>query len=75
MRAVPQGSGAAKKLSGTWSRGTGFPAICVGDPARTEMQLKRSGTNVAKWGFHVLSHQRFQRLKQGSGGTLTTSTR
>jgi len=31
-------------------------AICDGTPARSRAQLKRYGTNVAKWGFHVLSH-------------------
>ena len=57
--AVPQGSGAAKRLW-RFGRGRGLPAICVGYPARTEMQPKRSGTNVARWGFHVLSHQQFE---------------
>ena len=27
-----------------------------GYPGRTETQLKRYGTNIAKWGIHVLSH-------------------
>jgi hypothetical protein len=31
-------------------------AICDGYAARTGIQLKRYGTNIAKWGFHVLSH-------------------
>jgi hypothetical protein len=30
--------------------------ICEGYPARRGVQLKRYGTNIAKWGFHVLSH-------------------
>ena len=55
--------------------GFGLPAICVGYPARTEMQLKRFGTNIAKWGFHVLSHQEFQGLKPATAARATTSAR
>jgi hypothetical protein len=53
--AVPQAVGAAKKLWG-FDRGAGLPAIRVGYPARRETQLKRFGTDIAKWGFHVSSH-------------------
>jgi hypothetical protein len=65
---VPQASGATKRLWG-FDRGIGR-GICVGYLARTEMQLKRFGTNVAKEGFHVLSHEEFQRVKQGRGSAL-----
>jgi hypothetical protein len=69
---VPQAAGAANGY-GDLVTGPGLLAIY---PARTEMQLRRSGTNIAKWGFHVLSHQRFQddarffRGSNGSGGTF-----
>src|SRR5262245_28135789 len=33
-----------------------------GYPGRAGIQLKRYGTNIAKWGIHVLSHPRFQRV-------------
>jgi hypothetical protein len=66
---VPQEGGAAKRLWG-FGHETGLLAIY---PARTEMQLKRSGTNIAKWGFHVLSHQPFQRLKPAAATHTTTS--
>jgi len=62
---VPQAAGAAKRV---WGFGHGTELLAI-YPARTEMQLRRSGTNVAKWGFHVLSHQEFQGLKTGNGGT------
>ena len=68
--AVPQAAGCRKRL---W--GFGLRAICVGYPARTEMQLKRFGTNIAKWGFHVLSHQEFQGLKPATAARATTSAR
>ena len=63
-----------KRLWG-FGRQTGLPAIRVGYPARTEMQLKRFGTNIAKWGFHVLSHQEFQGLKPATAARATTSAR
>jgi hypothetical protein len=69
--AVPQESGAAKRLWG-FGHEAGPAAICVRYPAQTGMQLKRSGTNVAKWGFHVLSHLRFQRLKWSTAAGATT---
>ena len=72
--AVPQGSGAAKRLWG-FGRGTGLAAIWIGYPGRIGMQLKRSGTNVAKWGFHVLSHQAFQGLSRTAAAHSTTSAR
>src|SRR5216684_1591478 len=44
----------------------------VGDrySGRAGIQPIRSGTNVAKWGFHILSHPRFQRLRLGKKATL-----
>ena len=65
------GSRCRKRLWG-FGHGTGLLAIY---PARTEMQLRRSGTNVAKWGFHVLSHQEFQGLKPATAARATTSAR
>jgi hypothetical protein len=67
-RAVPP----ARRLWGFGSE-AGLPAICVGHPAPTGVQLKRSGTNVAKWGFHVLSHQGFQQLSRPAAAHSTTS--
>ena len=66
------GSGSAKRLWG-FGRGTGLPEIWGGCLARTGMQLKRSGTHVAKWRFHVLSHQAFQRLRV-SARNMTRAT-
>src|SRR3974390_994021 len=65
------GSRCRKRLWG-FGHGTGLLAIY---PARTEMQLRRSGTNVAKGGFHVLSHQEFQELKPAPAARATTSAR
>jgi hypothetical protein len=64
-RAVPQ-----KKLWGFGGAGVEVSATCVGYPAQTEMQLKRFGTNIAIWGFHVLSHQGFQQLKRRKAARL-----
>jgi hypothetical protein len=69
---VPQASGATKRL---WGFDRAIGGICVGYLARTEMQLKRFGTNVAKEGFHVLSQQEFQRVKQAVAAHSTTFAR
>jgi len=74
-RAVPQGSGAAKRLWGFGEIGVEDSAIFVGYLARIKMQLKRYGMNFAKWRFHVLSHQRFQWLKHIKSAHFTTFER
>jgi hypothetical protein len=40
-------SAGSSPLSPATESGLALPAICVGYPPRTEMQLKRSGTNIA----------------------------
>ena len=40
--------------------------------SRSQMrtQLRRDGTNIAKWGFHVLRQLRLQGVRRGKNSTL-----
>ena len=67
-KALPREGGAAKRL---WGFGPepAFRAICVGCPPRLETQLRRYGMDIAKWGFEVSGHMRFQRVRRGKNIT------
>jgi hypothetical protein len=42
--------------------------VCDVYPAQSRAQLKRYGTNIAKWGFNVSALHDFNDLRQGKNG-------
>ena len=57
---IAAGGSAAAVPQALWRFGHGRELeagrFAKGYPGRTRIQLKRYGTNIAKWGIHVLSH-------------------
>jgi len=57
---IAAGGSAAAVPQALWGFGHGRELeagrFAEGYPGRTGIQLKRYGTNIAKWGIHVLSH-------------------
>jgi hypothetical protein len=56
-----------RQCCGLWGFSQGW-AVCDLYPARIGAQLKRYGTNIAKWGFNVCDLHDFNDLRHGKNG-------